>query len=114
MASKINWALLFVVIGGVIGLAFVFTTRSIAGTDEPQNITRVALIDQGWLIPPRSNTAADAPDGHVLDGRFEAELVDRVLPSSDEHPIEWSDQFRNARCGPGSSDRVNLALTPNV
>ncbi len=97
-ASRINWALLFVVIGGVLGLAYVFTTRSIGGTDEPQQITRVALIDQGWFIPPTRDRVATAPPDYTLDKCFDTELYNRVLSSVGSPQVGWSEQFHNPPC----------------
>lgn len=112
--SRINWALIFLVVGGIIGTAFVFTTPSLAGTDEPQHLTRVALIDRGWFIPPATSRGAVRPADYRLDGCFDAELVDRLLATLSDRPLDWSAQFHNARCGPASSDHVGLAVTANV
>ena len=112
--AQTNWALLFVLIGGIVGLAFAFTTPSVGGTDEAQHLTRVALIDQGWLVPPTHGSVADAPHDYVLDGCFDAELADRVLTSLGDDIHHWSAQFHNAPCGPTGAGRVDLATPANV
>lgn len=63
--TKANWPLWFVMIGSIIGLAYVFAMPVSRPLDEPAHLARVATFDRGVLVPP--SFGATNPR-YVIDG----------------------------------------------
>lgn len=105
------WARVFILIASIVGMALVFATPILSGTDEVAHVARVALISQGKVVP---DTSPSPPSTHV--GRdCLATLVQnyrfRVLGK--EPPGSWRDQFRSADCQEGADILRGAAVTAN-
>lgn len=105
------WTRWFIVLAGILGLALVFITPALEGTDEPAHLSRVAMIETGQIIPPkvwtqRPGGGADACITAYLYRHRDAVFLQR--------PIPWRDQFRNPECATPGWSITGTAHTADV
>ena len=102
MPSSFNWPRFFVVAGLALGLLAVFSVPPFREPDAATQMTRLVLIDRGYLIPPAQSAH---PSGYRIDGCMHTYMLERYFRLTSPTRPHWGSQFDRFRCGRDTSPR---------